>query len=243
MNSGCLSIPAGNFFVNSAIVLPFGSSLLRISSFEGNSGKVAEDAPEERKWLTEARDMFPIVAETFFRRTFFRSGVECDLPGRDGAGLAARDPFGEFGREFAAEPPKRILSFLRPTSLVSPSLPEPAARARCWFTGLATASPDVASAPCFFLIFLREDSLPLASERLGDPGRLRIPLRNGSAGLILVGVLVPLTEDGADGGFGFASSFALPLPCCCCSSAFFRSSSFNLSVSLSSDSLCSLLAS
>ena len=27
--------------------------------------------------------------------------------------------------------------------------------------------------PCFFLCFLRDDSVPLASERLGEPGRLR----------------------------------------------------------------------
>lgn len=95
--------------------------------------------------------------------------------------------------------------------------------------------------PCFFLCFLREDSVPLASERLGEPGRLRELVVDFLRGSLCLGrpegVLVPLVEapDGrsplslrSGRSFSVAAFF---------SSSFFRSSSFRRSVSVSSDSL------
>lgn len=52
--------------------------------------------------------------------------------------------------------------------------------------------------PCFFLCFLRADSVPLASERLGEPGRLRELVVDFLSGSLCLGrpdgVLVPLVE-------------------------------------------------
>lgn len=96
--------------------------------------------------------------------------------------------------------------------------------------------------PCFFLCFLREDSVPLASERLGEPGRFRALvdafLRGSGAFNLLDGVLVPFVEAPeiillASFDFRLSLSEAAFL-----SSSFLRSSSFRRSVSVSSDSLC-----
>ena len=95
--------------------------------------------------------------------------------------------------------------------------------------------------PCFFLCFLREDSVPLASERFGEPGRLRVLEVDFLSGSECFGrpegVVVPL-EDAPDG--------TSPLSLLCdlsfsdgpfFSSSLFRSSSLRRSVSVSSDSL------
>lgn len=96
---------------------------------------------------------------------------------------------------------------------------------------------------CCFLAFLREDSVPLASERLGEPGRFRLEeeevFLRGSRCLLgrLEGVLVPLDEvpepEGFDVAFPFSGSDGLGF----FSPSFIRSSSFRRSVSVSSDSL------
>jgi len=78
---------------------------------------------------------------------------------------------------------------------------------------------------CFFFIFLRADSLPLASERLGEPGRLRILRRGLGCVGRFEGVLVPLVVFPED-AFSFKADLALS--CCAAlssSSAFLRSSS------------------
>ena len=102
---------------------------------------------------------------------------------------------------------------------------------------------DWVDSACCFLCFLRVDSLPLASERLGEPGRLRLLVEgfleesDGLLGLG-IGVLVPeeildaLDFSRSDPVF-FSSSFLR-------SSSFFRSSSFKSPVSVSSDSLCAV---
>ena len=94
-----------------------------------------------------------------------------------------------------------------------------------------------------FLCFLREDSVPLASERLGEPGRLRLEdedaFLSGSRCLLgrFEGVLVPLDDapepEGFDVAFPFSGSEGLGF----FSSSFLRSASFSRSVSVSSDSL------
>jgi hypothetical protein len=103
--------------------------------------------------------------------------------------------------------------------------------------------PGVALCLCFN--FLRLDSLPLASERFGEPGRLREELAtlegflSGSPCFSLrpEGVFVPLVE-APDAGF--SPSLPLSFVCACnlASSSFLRSSSLARSVSESSDSLC-----
>lgn len=92
--------------------------------------------------------------------------------------------------------------------------------------------------PCFFLGFLREDSLPLASERLGEPGRFSevedaVRLR-GSECLLerLEGVFVPLEEE-PEGGLSLGLS-----PVFFSSASFFACSSFSRSASVSDASLC-----
>lgn len=104
--------------------------------------------------------------------------------------------------------------------------------------------PPGADAPrCFFLCFLRVDSLPLVSdaERLGEPGRLRwlcflfgSPLLGRPMGR---GEFVPLVEapDASLGAPAFNFSFSLA------SSSFLRSSSACFSSSVVSLSLCILL--
>ena len=94
---------------------------------------------------------------------------------------------------------------------------------------------------CSFLCFLRDDSLPLAPERLGEPGRLRLFVEGfleRSEGLLDFGTGVEVPEESfdvldfsrSDTVAFFSSSFLR-------SSSFFRSSSFASSVSVSSDSL------
>ena len=90
--------------------------------------------------------------------------------------------------------------------------------------------------PGFFFCFLREDSLPLASERFGDPGRLMAVMGFLDKSKCLGrpdGVFVPLVEL-PDGGF---SALSLPLLFSAAfrSSSFLRSSSLSLSVSESSE--------
>lgn len=94
---------------------------------------------------------------------------------------------------------------------------------------------------CFFLCFLRVDSLPLVSEaeRLGDPARLRwLCFLWGSVLLGRpIGVVVPFVE-APEASFGtpsFSFSFSLA------SSSFLRSSSACFSSSVVSSPLCSLL--
>lgn len=80
---------------------------------------------------------------------------------------------------------------------------------------------------CIFLAFLREVSVPLASDAFGDPSLFRDPVAFLRASVCLgrpEGVLLPLVEVAES--FWFFSS-----------SAFFRSSSLARSVSLSSE-LC-----
>lgn len=92
--------------------------------------------------------------------------------------------------------------------------------------------------PSFFLTFLREDSLPLASERLGEPGRLReeedeVRLRGPECLFSrLEGVLVPFEEE-PEGDFSLGLS-----PVFFSSASFFSCSSLRRSVSVSDDSLC-----
>ena len=89
------------------------------------------------------------------------------------------------------------------------------------------------------MCFFRVDSLPLASEPSGEPGRLRLLVEmeclRGSPCLDgrCEGVVVPL-EDVPEGTLAFSLSFSGED---LFSSAFFRSSSFWRSVSVLSDSL------
>ena len=95
----------------------------------------------------------------------------------------------------------------------------------------------------FFLCFFRDDSVPLASERLGEPGRFRLEDEEAflrGAGCLLgrfEGVLVPLDEapepEGFEVDFPFSRSEGLGF----FSSSFLRSASLRRSVSVSSDSL------
>ena len=87
---------------------------------------------------------------------------------------------------------------------------------------------------CFFFNFLREDSLPLASELSGEPGRLRLledaECFRGSECFEgrWEGVFVP--PEFLTLSLSFSGDDLL-------SSAFLRSSSFRRSVSVDSDSL------
>lgn len=92
----------------------------------------------------------------------------------------------------------------------------------------------------FFLTFLRRvDSLPLASERLGEPGRLRDASFAGCSGCLgrPVGVFVPLVEAPEGGLSDFALSLSLfSARALRSSSRRFSSSSFRFASS--SESLC-----
>jgi hypothetical protein len=94
----------------------------------------------------------------------------------------------------------------------------------------------------FFCFLLREDSFPLASERLGEPGRFRVAedaaLWRESEGWFgrLEGVLVPLVEE-------FEGTLDLsPVALFFSSASFFNCSSFSVSVSVSSESLFAILS-
>lgn len=97
---------------------------------------------------------------------------------------------------------------------------------------------------CCCFRFLRDDSLPLASDMLGEPGRLRlfdeaVLLRDVECLLGRPeGVFAP--EDGLEAfaALAFSRSDDVPLR----SSSFFRSSSFRRSVPVSSDSLCQVVS-
>lgn len=91
--------------------------------------------------------------------------------------------------------------------------------------------------PCFFFDFFRADSVPLTSDRFGEPGRLSVDAAffNGSTCLLRPdGVLVPFVE--APEGC-LLLSFSLLVALSDFSSPFFRSSSFRFSSSESSESL------
>lgn len=168
-------------------------------------------------------------------------------------GLPARDPRGEppGGDAFSRS---LIFFFFFPPSLcsspvASPSLPDPAPirlvelRSAAEVAGAGdigrepTALVDCDEVrPCFFLCFFLEDSVPLASERSGDPGRLRLVAYFFSGSVCFGrpdGVFVPLEE--APEGTLLVS---LPLSLSDLSpSFFFSSSSLSLSSSLASSSL------
>lgn len=91
--------------------------------------------------------------------------------------------------------------------------------------------------PFCFLDFFLADSVPLASDRLGDPGRFRFAAAffSGSECLFLPdGVLVPFV-DAPDCSLLLSFSFCWGLSDLF--SAFFRSSSFRFSSSVSSEEL------
>ena len=107
--------------------------------------------------------------------------------------------------------------------------------------GLEEACSDWGTLCCFFT-FLRADSVPLASERLGEPGRfslLALVFLDASGALPgrCEGVLLPFV-DAPDGGFEAPALSISDF----FSSSFLRSSSFRRSVSESSDSDYDLLA-
>ena len=141
-------------------------------------------------------------------------GIGTGLPAREPMGVAAPgDPGVDLGF--------RVMGRARRS--VSVSLPEPARR----------PMGDPAPEPCCFFMRLRLiDSLPLVSDRLGEPGRLRLDMEGLGCRLPACfsarpeGVLALV--DICDAGF---SPFALS------SSSFLRSSSSRRrSVSESSDS-------
>jgi len=171
----------------------------------------------------------------------------------DGGGLPGREPGAEpVGVPAMGEPgrlAKALFLGLPPRSVpdASVSLPEPAARARARASGDIGRVPSTAGdmareedaeAWVSFLSLFLLDSLPLASERLGEPGRLR---EEPAAWLRASpcfsarpeGVFVPV--DAPDGGLSPSSLSSL-------SSLFFLSSSFCRSVSESSDSLCTMIS-
>ena len=106
--------------------------------------------------------------------------------------------------------------------------------------GVEISVPRVADVPFFFLSFLGEDSLPLASERLGEPGRFNEAedlvggFRSGGLGGRRVGVLVPL-EEAPDGGLPLSFSEGMFF---FSSASFLICSSLRRSASVSDDSLC-----
>lgn len=156
------------------------------------------------------------------------------------------------------------LSFMRffvpslispPEPAPSPSLPEPAFERECLvpapgadedgsaklgdigLEGGCTGCED--ERPLCFLCFLRDDSLPLASEMLGEPGRLSeesgLGLGRGCLAGRPEGVFVPREEAPEDilEGLVFSRSEVLAF----LASSFLRSSALASSVSVSSDSL------
>lgn len=105
------------------------------------------------------------------------------------------------------------------------------------FKSQLTASPEVGEGAAWevaaFLGFFREVSVPLASERLGDPMRLRLmPPAFFNASVCLGrpdGVFVPFVDAPDSFSLSFAAAF---------SSSVFLSSSLTFSASLSSSELC-----
>ncbi len=95
---------------------------------------------------------------------------------------------------------------------------------------------------CCFLCFFRGVSVPLASDILGEPERLRVLeavfFPSGCLPKLLETALASFVEMpegwGEDLGFPFSGSDGMGF----FSSSFLRSSSFRRSVSVSSDSLC-----
>lgn len=148
--------------------------------------------------------------------------------------------------------------FSPPEPAASPSLPEPAfereclvpapgadedRRARLGDIGLEGGCIGCEEEnPLCFLCFFRVDSLPLASEMLGEPGRLSeeggLALGRGCLVGRPEGVLVPREEAPEEilEVLVFSRSDALGF----LASAFLRSSALASSVSVSSDSLCEM---
>lgn len=181
--------------------------------------------------------------------------------GRTPAGLPAREPRGV--PVFDLSPGGLSLSFLAPAvveSLISPpepaprspSLPDPdpagpfrprfllawspAAPGLRWPEGPGDMGRDSGwASACLLLGFLREVSVPLASERLGEPARFRAArdvafLLSGSVCLGRPeGVFVPFVDAPE-----FLSD-SLPFSFFTCSSSSFSCSSFRRSVSESSE--------
>lgn len=87
-----------------------------------------------------------------------------------GTGLPAREPLGV---ALAGDPGMDLAGkfMLRGRLSVSVSLPDPAPRP------MGEAAPGMSRRCCFFRR-LRVDSLPLVSERLGEPGRLRLDMES-----------------------------------------------------------------
>lgn len=191
-------------------------------------------------------------------------------------GLALREFPGLDGRELVALPlpPRRILRGLmgrgRVEASVSVGRGVDVELIGEWGREIEAPAEEASKAVeedeeerCFFFCFLREDSLPLASERLGEPERLRMPFvvveEEEVEDFLLSereGVLVPFVEGMAEGGFvaavgtsavvvvveeAFAFSFSFSFSCAAVSSAFLRSSSLWRSVSLSEVVLCNKL--
>jgi hypothetical protein len=86
-----------------------------------------------------------------------------------GTGLPAREPIGV---ALPGDPGvERGLSVMGRVRLsVSVSLPEPARRP------MGEVAPDISWRCCFFMRLWFIDSLPLVSDRLGEPGRLRLDI-------------------------------------------------------------------
>lgn len=81
--------------------------------------------------------------------------------------------------------------------MASPSLPDPAPRARRAAAPWGNGVPDLLAAAdaAFFLSFFREDSFPLDSESAGEPALLSdLPFLELS-GFFPDGVLVPLEPE------------------------------------------------
>lgn len=161
-----------------------------------------------------------------------------------GLGLAAREPEPEGVLDLAPAPTiliRRLLpvgpSDISPP-VASPSLSAPAPEpllaifGLCWpGSGVVDRLGRTEPLACF-LTFLREDSLPLDSERFGEPGRLRdLPFFETASDAFCLpwGVVLPFGVPPADG-----FSFSLPSVFAFWSSSFFSPSAS----SFSSSSLC-----
>lgn len=141
------------------------------------------------------------------------------LPALDAEGVPRALPLTSFNFFFLETAPSDISP-----PVASPSLPDPAPIRRAaapWGRGVPALLPVAGVA--FFLSFFREDSFPLDSERVGEPGRLRdLPFFEPS-GFFPDGVLVPFVP----APFAFSPAFLS-------SSSFFSSSFLSSSPSSSS---------
>lgn len=162
------------------------------------------------------------------------------LPAREPTGVPVLDCPGRLSLSFFGLPLSLISA---PEPAISTSLPEPDPPRGIFRTRFLPAAAAVGEIgrdvgcgvgceeACLFLAFLRDVSVPLASEPLGDPRRLR-EVADFFSGSVYFGrpegVLLPFDEPES-----FCWFFS--------SSAFFFSSSFWRSVSLSSELWISLV--